>query len=59
MKLCKVKKSNIDKNGRGLYAVKDIKEGTRIINYVGKLITKKKLKNLKNLIIQNRFIYLI
>jgi len=41
VKLYKVKKSNIDRNGRGLYATKDIKEGTRIINYVGKIITKK------------------
>ena len=41
MKLYSVKKSNIDRNGRGLYATKDIKTGTRIINYVGKIITKK------------------
>ncbi len=41
MKLYKVKKSNIDRQGRGLYAVKDIKEGSIIINYVGKIITKK------------------
>ena len=41
MKLCRVKKSNIDRNGRGLYATKDIKAGTRIIDYVGKIITKK------------------
>ena len=60
MKLYRVKKSNIDRNGQGLFAIKDITEGTRIINYVGKIITKKKkLKNLKNLIIQNQFIYLI
>ena len=59
MKLYRIKKSNIDRNGRGLYAIKDIKEGTRIIDYVGKIITKKKLINLKNLIIQNQFIYLI
>ena len=36
MQLYKVKKSNIDRNGRGLYATKDIKAGTRIIDYVGK-----------------------
>ena len=42
MKLYRVKKSNIDRNGQGLYAIKDIKEGTRIIDYVGKIITKKK-----------------
>ena len=59
MKLYRIKKSNIDKNGKGLYATKDIKEGTRIIDYVGKIITKKKLMNLKSLIIQNQFIYLI
>ena len=41
MKLYKIKKSNIDKEGRGLYATKDIEEGTRIIDYVGKIITKK------------------
>ena len=41
MKLYRVKKSNIDRNGRGLYATQDIKEGTRIIDYVGKIITKK------------------
>ena len=44
MKLYRVKKSNIDRNGRGLYATKDIKAGTRIINYVGKIITKKQTK---------------
>ena len=42
MKLYRVKKSNIDRNGQGLYAIKDIKEGTRIIDYLGKIITKKK-----------------
>ena len=41
MKLYRVKKSNIDRKGRGLYATQDIKEGTRIIDYVGKIITKK------------------
>ena len=41
MKLYKITKSNIDRKGRGLYAVQDIKEGTRIIDYVGKIITKK------------------
>ena len=38
MKLYKIKKSNIDK--KGLYALKNIKAGTKIINYIGKLITK-------------------
>ena len=41
MKLYRIKKSAIDKKGRGLYATQDIKEGTKIIDYVGKLITKK------------------
>ena len=41
MKLYRIKKSNIDRKGRGLYAAKDIKEGTRIIDYIGKIITKK------------------
>ena len=39
MKLYKIKKSNIDK--RGLCASKDIKVGTKIIDYVGKIISKK------------------
>ena len=39
MKLYKVKKSNIDK--RGLYTSKNIKSGTKIIEYIGKLISKK------------------
>ena len=41
MKSYRIKKSDIDKKGRGLYATKDIKEGTKIIDYMGKLITKK------------------
>ena len=41
MKLFRIKKSNIDRNGKGLYAAKNIKKGTKIINYVGKIITKK------------------
>ncbi len=40
MKLYKIKKSNIDKNG--LYANCDIKVGTKIIEYKGKIITRKK-----------------
>ena len=39
MKLYRVKKSNID--NRGLYAAKNIKAGTKIIYYKGKIITKK------------------
>ena len=46
MKLYKVKNSNIDK--RGLCASKDIKPEVKIIEYVGKLITKKETEqNLK------------
>ena len=41
MKFYKIKKSNIDLNGKGLYAAKNIKKGTKIINYIGKIITKK------------------
>ena len=37
-KLYKIKKSTIDK---GLYAAKDIKNGTKIIEYKGKLYRKK------------------
>ena len=39
MKLYKIKKSKIDKNG--LYANCDIKKGTRIIEYKGKIISSK------------------
>ena len=39
MALYKIKKSNID--NKGLVAAKDIKKGTKIIEYKGKLISKK------------------
>ena len=39
MKLYKIKKSNID--NKGLYAAKNIKAGTKIIYYKGKIITKR------------------
>ena len=39
MKLYRVKKSNIDK--RGLYASKNIKAEEKIIEYIGRLISKK------------------
>ena len=39
MKLYKIQKSKIDNNG--LYARKDIKKGTRIIEYKGKIISTK------------------
>jgi sialic acid synthase SpsE len=41
MKLYRIKKSDIDKKGRGLYATKDIKKGTKIIDYVRKTYHKK------------------
>ena len=43
MKLYKIKKSKIDNKGRGLYATKDIKAGTKIINYIGKILTNKEV----------------
>ena len=43
MKLYKIKKSNIDRKGRGLYASKDIKAGTKIIDYIGKIVTNKQI----------------
>ena len=39
MKTYKIKKSRIDKNG--LYASCNIKKGTKIIEYKGKVITRK------------------
>ena len=43
MKLYKIKKSKIDNKGKGLYASKNIKEGSKIINYIGKIITNKQV----------------
>ena len=43
MKLYRIKKSKIDNKGRGLYATKNIRSGTKIINYKGKIITNKQL----------------
>ena len=40
MRLYKIKKSKIDRNG--LYANRDIKKGTKIIEYKGKIISVKK-----------------
>ncbi len=42
MKLYKVKKSKIDNNG--LYANHDIKDRTKIIEYKGKILTKKQVE---------------
>ena len=43
MKLYKIQRSKNDNKGRGLYATKDIKEGTKIINYRGKILTNKQV----------------
>ena len=43
MKLYKIKKSDIDKKGKGLYASKNIKSGTKIIDYIGKIVTNKQI----------------
>ena len=43
MKLYKVAFSKI--NNKGLFAKKDIKKGTKIIDYIGKIITKKETEN--------------
>ena len=43
MILYRIKKSKIDNKGRGLYATKDIKAGTKIINYIGKILTNKEV----------------
>jgi len=40
VKIYKIKKSKIDRNG--LYANRNIRKGTKIIEYKGKVITKKK-----------------
>ena len=40
MRLYKIRKSKIDKNG--LYANRDIKKGTRIVEYKGKIISVKR-----------------
>ena len=43
MKLYKIKKSKID-NKRGLYASTNIKEGTKIIDYIGKIVTNREVE---------------
>ena len=45
MKSYKIKKSKIDKKGRGLYASKNIKAGTKVIDYVGKIVTNKQIED--------------
>ena len=42
MRLYKIKKSNID--NKGLYAGQDIKDRTKIIEYKGKILTKKQVE---------------
>ena len=43
MKLYKIKRSDID--NKGLYAVTDIKDRTKIIEYKGKIVSKKYVEN--------------
>ena len=43
MKLYRIKKSKIDNKGKGLYATKDIKKGTKIIDYKGRIISNKQV----------------
>ena len=57
MKLYKVKKSKID--NQGVYAAKNIKAGTKIIYYTGKIITKKKQKEILSMTTIKQFICLI
>ena len=57
MKLYKIKKSKIDNKGKGLYASNNIKKGTKIINYIGKIITKKQTEE-SNKFDNNKRIYL-
>ena len=58
MKLYKIKKSKIDNKGRGLYATKDIKAGTKIINYIGKILTNREVEE-SNKFDNTKPIYLI
>ena len=46
-------------NKKGLYASKDIGEGTKIINYIGKIISKRSEENNKFDNKKKTFIYLI
>ena len=57
MKLYRIKKSKIDKNG--LYANQNIKQGTRIIEYKGKIITNRQTEEIQNLITTRLYIFLI
>ena len=59
MALYKIKKTNIDRKGLGLYAAKNIKKGKKIINYIGKIILKNKLRYQLNMTMQNQYIFLI
>ena len=58
MKLYQIKKSKIDSKGRGLYATKDIKAGTKIINYIGKILTNREVEE-SNKFDNTKPIYLI
>ena len=58
MALYKIKKSKIDKKGHGLYAAKNIKPGTKIINYKGKIITNKQARKVSDKYDNDKPIYL-
>ena len=58
MKLYQIKKSKIDNKGRGLYATKNIKEGTKIIDYIGKIITNKEVDESNKFDNKSPFTYL-
>ena len=57
MKLYKIKKSDIDKKGKGLYASKNIKAGTKIIDYIGKIVTNKQIDDSAKYDNSNELIY--
>ncbi len=46
MKLYKIKKSDIDKKGKGLYAARDIKEGEKIIDFMHVFLQKREFINM-------------
>ena len=57
MRPYKVRRSKID--NLGLYASKDIKKGSRIIEYKGKIITRLEAEKTQNMIMVKQFIFLI
>ena len=57
MKLYKIKKSNID--NRGLVAARNIKKEKKLFTIKVKLLLKKKLKGIQNMIMKKLYIFLI